>query len=876
VVGSRMIKEGETSNLQVSKKKYDGVSKGDFVELAGSRRAIVQYIGPLQNKKNDTWFGCELEFPRGKNDGSLEGVEYFQCRPNFGVFVKRAKILKILLRANHPRIEKVYKRARNASVERTNRRKQKREARTKTAGKTFFDVEDFVNNGGDESPTKRHARNRARSPTSKKTTSSSKRTAGKKRKEKEVPKKRTPSNSLERTKKSKQKEDLERLTIKLKGLTQAGDYKKKKRTPDAAAEKIKSDQAEKSRNSIGLPHGLPQRNSILTDLPSEEDLGHTQPHYQNLESPAGSTTPRVGTSIVERELNQKTREQMLQPIPGFFSPAGDENYGRNFDWNSVNMKDLHGDGRRRSAPAGTLSSKFTPPSWPSQMSIQEDVVPDLPDPDNNPWDWNSNQVSSWLLDFEEVRQYATLFVDHDIAGEELLEMRPTDLKRLGITDEDDLDKILQYIEHLKRFSELSRVLGSGKGREVRGNSGSLRQLSLNRTMNFEGSESRIDWSNNASEKFQRKHLKNIDNDFLTQEMMRVGETTYDVALGRIEEMDLSTFLRNQQCVVMAAVSEPCDSVRQICLQGSRAEIVRARELLIKQGFLPKLDKEDWFDILEDALDSGDVLEITQLLGQGMYKELNDVELLQSATIGQDTTTQTSLALMMFLLERLPTLNLKDESGISLVSMFCGAEGRPPVPEIVRFLISENVDLLAEDEEGLTPLFHATMVGHIDIVDMLLSSGDLSVNAQTKMGDSALMFASGLRAERDESSEPNLDLMRHLIEKHSVNINHQNNDGVSALMVGVGFVGFGYGVAPIYVDADLSAVSTLLQSQADVNLTDAKGRTALHYASENGIEEVVKLLMENGADPKIVDSAGRTPLEIANGQSTASLMSAFGD
>jgi len=185
VVGSRMIKEDETSNLQVSKKKFEGVSKGDFVELAGSRRAIVQYIGTLQNKKKDTWFGCELEFPRGRNDGSLDGVEYFKCRPKFGVFVKRAKILKILLRANHPRIEKVYKRARNASVEHTNRRKQKREARTKTAGTTFFDVEDFVNNSGDESPTKRRAR-RARSPTSKNTTSS-KRTAG--RKEKEVPKK---------------------------------------------------------------------------------------------------------------------------------------------------------------------------------------------------------------------------------------------------------------------------------------------------------------------------------------------------------------------------------------------------------------------------------------------------------------------------------------------------------------------------------------------------------------------------------------------------------------------------------------------------------------------------------------------------------------
>merc|ERR1719464_269170 len=84
---------------------------------------------------------------------------------------------------------------------------------------------------------------------------------------------------------------------------------------------------------------------------------------------------------------------------------------------------------------------------------------------------------------------------------------------------------------------------------------------------------------------------------------------------------------------MAVVSEAVNNMRQICLEGSRAEIVRARELLMKQGFLPRLDKEEWFDILEETIDHGDVLEITQLLGQGMYKELNDTQLLQSATIG---------------------------------------------------------------------------------------------------------------------------------------------------------------------------------------------------------------------------------------------------
>lgn len=828
------------------------------MQLSGRRRAIVQYIGPIAGKKQQTWFGCELEHPKGKNNGSVVGVQYFHCNENFGVFVGRKKIEKILLRANDPKIDRLVERSRSRE-----RLKMEKDKKNGIGGSTFFDIEDFVKST-DKKSSRRHRKvsspTRARSPTPRRKTNSSRSlSASKKRGPKprqSSPRKRTPSNSLERNKESSmQQEDLARLAGKLKDL-KLDIRASKKRTPTNKAGKRNDD------NEGDEVH----RSSIISRLPGRESLDHTQPNYENLESPAGSLTPRPGSTKVEKELIQSNlKENLLQPIPGiartgFISPDGSGSGAgmRGMDWNA--KIDWN-------APKGAdLNSS----SWPSQMTIQEGSVADTPAHDGHPWGWNSNQVSSWLLNFEDVRQYATLFVSHDITGEELLEMRPSDLKAFGVDDEDDLDKLLQYIEHLKRFSEVD----GGKSRHL-GRSGSIRQLSLNHGMDSEDVVEGLDPSLSPSERFQRQYLKNIDNDFLTQENITIGANTYAVALNRLEEDDISSFLRSRECVVMAVVSESNNDVRQICLEGSRAEIVRARELLMKQGFLPRLDKEEWFDVLEETIDHGDVLEITQLLGQGMYKELNDTQLLQSATIGVDTTTKRSLALMMFLIERLPTLNLRDESGIPMVSLFCGIENQMPVPEIVRYLINESADLTVKDNEGLTPLFHATMVGHIDVVDMLLNSEDLSVNVQTQMGDTALMFATGLRADRDECMGANLQLMRHLIEKNSVNINHQNSDGVTALMVSVGFAGFGYGVQPIHTVADSEAVRLLVNAKANVNLADAKGRTALHYASESGMTDIVKVLMEADADPKVVDSAGKTPLAVANGESVVFLLAKFG-
>lgn len=55
---------------------------------------------------------------------------------------------------------------------------------------------------------------------------------------------------------------------------------------------------------------------------------------------------------------------------------------------------------------------------------------------------------------------------------------------------------------------------------------------------------------------------------------------------------------------------------------------------------------------------------------------------------------------------------------------------------------------------------------------------------------------------------------------------------------------------------------LLEDGADPCAADDKGRTALHFASCNGNDQIVQLLLDHGADPNQQDGLGNTPLHLA--------------
>lgn len=40
-----------------------------------------------------TWIGVALDTPQGKNDGCVQGIQYFECKPKHGIFVRSDKLI---------------------------------------------------------------------------------------------------------------------------------------------------------------------------------------------------------------------------------------------------------------------------------------------------------------------------------------------------------------------------------------------------------------------------------------------------------------------------------------------------------------------------------------------------------------------------------------------------------------------------------------------------------------------------------------------------------------------------------------------------------------------------------------------------------------
>ena len=55
------------------------------VLVGGAERGFVMFVG-YSHFKEGVWIGVELERPKGKNDGSIDGQRYFNCSPGYGVF----------------------------------------------------------------------------------------------------------------------------------------------------------------------------------------------------------------------------------------------------------------------------------------------------------------------------------------------------------------------------------------------------------------------------------------------------------------------------------------------------------------------------------------------------------------------------------------------------------------------------------------------------------------------------------------------------------------------------------------------------------------------------------------------------------------------
>lgn len=76
--------EGRTANGE------HPLELGDRV-LANGKHGVLAFLGTTQFAKGN-WAGIILDSLEGKNNGSVNGVQYFDCEPNRGLFAKQEKI----------------------------------------------------------------------------------------------------------------------------------------------------------------------------------------------------------------------------------------------------------------------------------------------------------------------------------------------------------------------------------------------------------------------------------------------------------------------------------------------------------------------------------------------------------------------------------------------------------------------------------------------------------------------------------------------------------------------------------------------------------------------------------------------------------------
>ena len=181
---------------------------------------------------------------------------------------------------------------------------------------------------------------------------------------------------------------------------------------------------------------------------------------------------------------------------------------------------------------------------------------------------------------------------------------------------------------------------------------------------------------------------------------------------------------------------------------------------------------------------------------------------------------------------------------------------------VRALLSKGAAVNASDRRGLTPLMWASAGGYVDIVRHLLD-GNAAVDRRAHDGTTALMlsaangFVDVARALLGRGA--NVAAIRAGVTARQLAQERGHADMVAILERAEAL---GARLLQAAAEGHDSVVRQLIATGAPVNVTDARGETALMMAARNGDLGVLQALLSRGADVFARDNQGRTVIEWA--------------
>ena len=174
--------------------------------------------------------------------------------------------------------------------------------------------------------------------------------------------------------------------------------------------------------------------------------------------------------------------------------------------------------------------------------------------------------------------------------------------------------------------------------------------------------------------------------------------------------------------------------------------------------------------------------------------------------------------------------------------------------VALLLANKDIEVNQQNQEGDTALMIAVGREYENVVNRLLKDKDIDVNQQNQNGDTALILAVPVQTEpqshgdeyRAQKEKQTLSIINQLLEVKDIDVNVQDQDGNTALMVAA-------------EDGQLNVVEMLLEEKGiNVNLQNQDGNTALLLAAENGQLNVVKMLLAAEKNKKCKTKCKKTP------------------